>query len=334
VNMTTTSSEHIQKMMNGSAETVSSPTVAKALRMTAPLVGVGVHVATVLWPYVWQMVQACRNVYSVMPVDLISALVGLVWCFCGGLYPTVFAAVEAARLTGWAATSRAVTDLADEAAIIAAESKKDDAEDKDGDGVADVKQMDGKQLLLRKTKLVLTHSDPEKINNALSGLYMSWISVIAALKVKFARTITLAMSVADVIKKPCSMYLTPALLVVVPAEFQRWIPVAVGWFCTSVGITVAWYIQRVMSAVVSSVRGGLQCSRALMRFAAQHGISGGGAVKADHTETALDEVLGWTLAALGFYFQYSLGFQVPFPFNVLLWPFAFLERRLMWASVQ
>ena len=47
-----------------------------------------------------------------------------------------------------------------------------------------------------------------------------------------------------------------------------------------------------------------------MRFAAQHGISGGGAVKADHTETALDEVLGWTLAALGFYFQYSLGFQV------------------------
>ena len=172
VNMTTTSSEHIQKMMNGSAETVSSPTVAKALRMTAPLVGVGVwvpflcknggeeekykntkrcahlsivhspsnvfarqlcmlaswctiisssiatlttylfnwsftysnptplqkrHVATVLWPYVWQMVQACRNVYSVMPVDLISALVGLVWCFCGGLYPTVFAAVEAAR---------------------------------------------------------------------------------------------------------------------------------------------------------------------------------------------------------------------------------------------
>ena len=42
--MTTTSSEHIQKMMNGSAETVSSPTVAKALRMTAPLVGVGVWV--------------------------------------------------------------------------------------------------------------------------------------------------------------------------------------------------------------------------------------------------------------------------------------------------
>ena len=72
-----------------------------------------------------------------------------------------------------------------------------------------------------------------------------------------------------------------------------------------------------------------------MAFAAKHGDTAGGTVKdtPNQRDTALDEVLGWTLAALGFYFQYSLGFQVPFPFNVVLWPFAFVERRLMWAVV-
>lgn len=52
----------------------------------------------VLTHYEYTLLQV---VYSVIPVDLLSALVGLVWCFCGGLYPTLFAAVEAARLTGW-----------------------------------------------------------------------------------------------------------------------------------------------------------------------------------------------------------------------------------------
>ena len=30
-----------------------------------------------------------------------------------------------------------------------------------------------------------------------------------------------------------------------------------------------------------------------------------GIVHVDHNETYLDEVLGWTLAAVGFYFQYT-----------------------------
>eukprot|EP00729_Bicosta_minor_P017271 gene17271-33313_t len=135
-------------MMQGTADAASPkmPKVAAALRMAAPVVGVAVWSYLILISHVYETQYAV--VYSVIPVDLLSALVGLVWCFCGGLYPTLFAAVEAARLTGWETTSKAVTDLAEEAAIIAAESKKDDAEDKDNDGIADVKHLDGKQLLL------------------------------------------------------------------------------------------------------------------------------------------------------------------------------------------
>lgn len=39
-----------------------------------------------------------------VPTDLLEALLGLMFCFAGGLYPTLFAAVEAARLTGWDTT--------------------------------------------------------------------------------------------------------------------------------------------------------------------------------------------------------------------------------------
>ena len=43
-----------------------------------------------------------------------------------------------------------------------------------------------------------------------------------------------------------------------------------------------------------------------------------GIVHVDHNETYLDEVLGWTLAAVGFYFQYTQMFSPPFVVELLL----------------
>ena len=42
----------------------------------------------------------------------------------------------------------------------------------------------------------------------------------------------------------------------------------------------------------------------------------------------LDEIIGWAIAAQGFWFQLSTGFSVPFPFNVLLLPLSMLEWYL------
>ena len=55
--------------------------------------------------------------------------------------------------------------------LIIDESKKDDKIDADGDGVADTKQIDGKELVKRKVKLVLTKMDPEKVNTAIASIY-------------------------------------------------------------------------------------------------------------------------------------------------------------------
>jgi len=312
--------------MIDAAADAAPPALAKYVKALSPVVAIVVTALEAVWPFYWWVLHSCYTAYHALPQDTVSAIVGLVFCFFGGLYPMLFAAIEAARHTGWDRTVAAIGELTDQAKIITAENKKDDDVDADGDGIKDVKQIDAKALLARKTKLVLTTSDPEKINAALAGLYTSWLAVVSVLKVEFARTVMLALTIADLLKKPCDLYLMPALRAVVPVEYHRWLPVTVGWACKSVGMSIAFYIQRIISAFSSALRGGLQTARALLRMAVKRGLWEG-----KHEDTYLDEALGWTLAALGFYFQYALGFAVPWPLTWVLWPFEVSEYYIMYA---
>ena len=42
--------------------------------------------------------------------------------------------------------------------------------------------------------------------------------------------------------------------------------------------------------------------------------------------------MGWTLAAVGFYFQYTQMFSPPFVVELLLWPLQTIEYGLLYAS--
>jgi hypothetical protein len=57
----------------------------------------------------------------------------------------------------------------------------------------------------------------------------------------------------------------------------------------------------------------------------------GGLIKDNHEDSDLDEMLSYVFAGLGFSFQLWIGFQVPFPFSILLWPFQVAEMGLRWA---
>jgi hypothetical protein len=66
------------------------------------------------------VVAATRTVaafYRNLPKDAIVAQVGLVYCFCGGCYPALFAAVQAAQVCGLQRMIGALGDLTDEAVI-------------------------------------------------------------------------------------------------------------------------------------------------------------------------------------------------------------------------
>lgn len=79
---------------------------------------------------------------------------------------------------------KALGALADEAMAIIEESKKDDEVDADGDGVADTKQISGRELAKRKLKLVLTKMDPEKVNNAIASIYKGAILAVCCICIR------------------------------------------------------------------------------------------------------------------------------------------------------
>jgi hypothetical protein len=45
----------------------------------------------------------------------------------------------------------------------------------------------------------------------------------------------------------------------------------------------------------------------------------------------MEKTLGYTMAVLGLYWQFSVGFSLPFPLNILLFPFRMIEYLLVWA---
>jgi hypothetical protein len=98
----------------------------------------------------------------------------------------------------------------------------------------------------------------------------------------------------------------------------------------SIGMSIAFYIHSVRSAFASALIGGLMMSRAAYQALIDHKIDMGGLIKDSHGDTMVDEVLSYALAAIGFTFQLMIGFKLPFPLNVVLFPFEFGEWAVRW----
>lgn len=129
------------------------------VKFTKPVI----NVITTVTPIVIKASQTAWSFYKTLPEDYLQLIVGLIFCFFGGVFPVLFAAIEAAKHGGISDVAAALGDLSDEAMKIIDVSRKDDNEDKDNDGKKDVDQIDAKVLLMRKTNLVLTKMNPEKV---------------------------------------------------------------------------------------------------------------------------------------------------------------------------
>lgn len=164
-----------------------------------------------------------------LPNNAFNFLVGFIFCFFGGLYPVLFAAIQAAKYGGRKAVMDAVCDIADEASKIIEESKKDDKVDADGDGKADVDALATKEFVQRKFLLVMKKMDPHKIDNAINKIYQVWLAVAAVLTIEFARAISLALAISDFMKQPINRYVAPMIEKIVPDEYDKWVPIILGW---------------------------------------------------------------------------------------------------------
>jgi len=271
-----------------------------------------------LLPPTVAFVRSVAKVYAALPTDAILAQVGLVYCFAGGYFPTLFAALQAAQHCGWEVAVEAVDDLVDE-------------------GLAAVQACDytastARELLTENTKIVLATIDPVKINQAVAALYTTWMGVSVVLEREFARTIALSVTIGDYLRPITNFLLAPPAYKCIPQSYHKWVPVVLGWGCKAAAMSFAWRIQRVLTAYSSAVAGGLMFSRSCFRMLRKRGVRLFGLIPKDCDKSFLDEILGFLVAALGLYSQIGHGFSfdIPFPLNLVTWPFELAERWIQW----
>jgi len=169
------------------------------------------------------------------------------------------------------------------------------------------------------------------VDNAISSIYTVWLSVAAVLTLKYARTIALAVSISDFLRKPMDHLAEARLKRNIPIEYHKWVPILIGWIAKTIAMSVAWYVQTVISAFTSALIGGLMMARSMIDIARRKGWHLGGLMPKNHEETNLDEMTSYIFAAVGFYFQFENKFHTPFPLNILLLPAEIAEVMIRWS---
>lgn len=148
-------------------------------------------VMNILFPYLHRAYSMCRHLWELAqpyhPLDLSSVLGGLVLAFFGSRYVLVFAAVEAARLTGFDAFQKSFAIIYNNYQRVHIQSLLDDARDDDKDGVPDVEELSRKELFTRKGKLFLATVNPEELSTAGHALFVLFMGIIATLRMQFAQ---------------------------------------------------------------------------------------------------------------------------------------------------
>lgn len=132
-------------------------------KTAAKIVGILTTCVTTCLPPIVAIVRAVVAVYRVLPTDAIIAQVGLVYCFAGGYYPALFAALQAAQQCGWKQMIRAIQDLSEEAlnAVAAMERTAKKAE------------QNAREIFTEATKVVLATVNPVKVSDNLDFLHFN-----------------------------------------------------------------------------------------------------------------------------------------------------------------
>merc|ERR1712186_112700 len=107
-----------------------------------------------------------------------------------------------------------------------------------------------------------------------------------------------------------------------PPEYHKWVNPIVNFGCKALAGFVAWKIQYFISTVQSGVKGGLMASRGFLPLL----------ISKDMDDTCFDEIVGYSLAASGIYFQFKYsGLPLPAFAKPLLWPLDILEWWLQFS---
>lgn len=324
--ITQTSNEQDQNKINKLINSVGSVDVSSIINKFKPVFNAVSNVIEVVAPKVIIAYNTVYDTYNKLPMDIIYAIFGLVLVFFGGSFAMTLVAFEAFMASGWETVRRNGETLYKTLYDLWVKSKEDDKVDANNDGVADVNQKTVKELIYHKVQFFFYNvKDPGVIMDMVAGIGQCFISVISVLKLDFAKILALGNSIGEQLKKSAQSFLVPILASAIPKDYHQWIAPIINYLCKAVAISIAFIVQRIISAVQSGIRGGLMFSRRILKFLSERGH-----INFKEDESNLDEILGWSLAFLGVSFQIMNGFSVPFPLNLIVFPLTFLENILQW----
>lgn len=228
--------------------------------------------------------------------------------------------------------------------LIVAANEEDDKVDANKDGIADVDQMDPAALAQHKLFLAMSVvKDPKKLQEAWGALFTAYLAVLATLRLEFARTTAFALGIVEMCKFPIVRTFAPMLTAAIGPKLMHWTETLIETALTFLAVVFAWYLQMIVSAFYSGLRGGRMFAEALIEFLQQKKTDDGvpyidklpfpiarvdpndPTSPFDPNESFLDEAIGYSLAALGFSFQFFNGFSLPFPLNIVLLPLTMIE---------
>jgi len=281
--------------------------------------------------YVW-FFQKCYCLYKMLPTNLLGMVLGAGLCICGGAFFATIAAAEAALNLGGEDMFNHLRYVWQEGGKIGVASLADDEVDLDKNDIADVQEMGMNELITHKAKVaMMAVEDPARFQQAIVALLQIWIAVLAVLKIQFARTIALVLGISGLILPMAVKLLAPFLAGVMGKDLCHWAPTVITTTVKVIAIIIAVFVQRLISAVYSGLRGGKMFALCLIQLLAENGLmdklpeSIAGKAPFDPDESYLDEFIAYPLAAVGIYLQVTSGFQLWFPFNILFLPLSLLE---------
>eukprot|EP01127_Copromyxa_protea_P014478 TRINITY_DN403_c0_g2_i1.p1 TRINITY_DN403_c0_g2~~TRINITY_DN403_c0_g2_i1.p1 ORF type:complete len:390 (-),score=94.40 TRINITY_DN403_c0_g2_i1:34-1203(-) len=303
------------------------------LQKAKPVVEMAKQASTAAIPYLLIVQEyfflAWAYVEPYHPEEFAPALLGLFMAFFGSQFFTTFAAVEAYRVCGWQRTVDCLSALYSDFRKVWKANQEDDEEDADGNGISDVLEIPTRELALRKINLVITTVDPLKIADAISGISVGFMGVLASLRTQLAQTITIGVTLGDITREFVEPIAEPVLNSIVPAAYQKWTPVVIIYGSKAVGVSVAWSLHRIISAFYTAIRGAQLFAQGLAHYADR---SEAFQIPLEDDSSMFAGIVTG-VAAIGFLTQVFYELTLPFPFNIFLWPLSLIEYLLMWIVV-
>ena len=201
--------------------------------------------------------------------------------------------------------------------------------DKDRDGIADVDELCAKDLAARRLMVLTKSVDPNKVITAIEGLTIASVAILATLKVRFAKAITLGTTIGKVLEQIFSPFTSQLLDYALPdKDYDKWIPVINKYVFRYIGVSMSWVLMRMVTAVFAALKGSELFLTGLVAYLVRFGYIDKDYLSKGHFVF----VVSWAaLALFGTYIQISSRFSLPFPLNLLFLPLTVLEQVIIFA---